>query len=478
MNQFKAVLIRFRSDEKGVFAVVFGVLAVVLVAISGAVVDYVGVQNAKGTAQAALDSATFALKREIGNKTEAQIELLAEGLLNERMASLGLKINVETVNADPANDSLFIQARFAVPTFFLTLVGIDELQARIHSQVTSSSISTEVALVLDSTSSMSGAKLSALKSASILLVNELMPNPVTPKMRIAVVPFNRYVNIGVGNRNEPGLDIPADYSASTSAQSCSTTYPNSTRKCSYRPQTYNCPKGGVMVTCVRQVAYNCTGSYGAPVSTCQPATLQNYNWYGCMGSRHLTGLDTRDDNYRTTGVPGIVRIRNTCDVTAMTELTSTRSDVLGGINAMQAQDKTYIPTGLMWGWRVLSPGIPFTKAAPYGNANKKVLILLTDGENTASPDTVITPHDPQHRVHTGSNAKEANAKTASICNNVRDEGVVVYTIAFDVTDATIRTILDNCAGNGGSYFDVSDAAQLKQAFSDIAEQLRPLRLVQ
>ena len=40
----------------------------------------------------------------------------------------------------------------------------------------------------------------------------------------------------------------------------------------------------------------------------------------------------------------------------------------------------------MWGWRVLSPTAPFTEGRAYtANDNKKILVLMTDGENTYYP---------------------------------------------------------------------------------------------
>lgn len=477
MNNMKQLIRSFGSDERGVFAVIFGVMAIMLVAFAGAVVDYVSVQNARTVAQEALDASTLVLHGEIENLTEAQLGTLALGLVNERLSSVGITSNITQVAVNTSEGSLFIEAQFAVPTHFLALVGISSLNARVHSEVTSKSLSIEVALVLDSTGSMSGAKLTALKSAANLLVDELMPEAVNSDLKIAVVPFNRYVNIGMGNRNEPGLDIEADYTWTPAGQNCYNTYPNSTYQCDWNLEDYACTVDGLSTTCQRWVSSNCTGSYGTPVEVCTSQSTRNFRWYGCMGSRHLVPLDTQDDTYGTDEVPGVIRHWNTCKVTEMTELSSTRSDVRDGIDHMVARDYTYIPTGLMWGWRLLSPAIPFANSTPYDPENKKVIILMTDGINTVSPSTVWTFHEPgTHRVHRGNDTALANAKTAEICANVKNEDIVVYTIAFEVADPTIQTILANCAGNGGSYFDASNASQLQDAFADIADDLKSLRV--
>ncbi|VAW20117.1 hypothetical protein MNBD_ALPHA11-1358, partial [hydrothermal vent metagenome] len=45
------IIQRFLRDERGVFAVIFGMLAIVLVAFGGAAVDFVNIQNARSMAQ-------------------------------------------------------------------------------------------------------------------------------------------------------------------------------------------------------------------------------------------------------------------------------------------------------------------------------------------------------------------------------------------------------------------------------------------
>ncbi len=57
--------------------------------------------------------------------------------------------------------------------------------------------------------------------------------------------------------------------------------------------------------------------------------------------------------------------------------------VINSINSMQAEGGTNIQTGAVWGFRVLSPSEPFTQGSAYGGATSKIMIVMTDGENTA-----------------------------------------------------------------------------------------------
>ncbi len=46
---------------------------------------------------------------------------------------------------------------------------------------------------------------------------------------------------------------------------------------------------------------------------------------------------------------------------------------------------TVIPAGLLWGWRVVSPGAPFTARGAYNDEKLvKAIVLLTDGENNVN----------------------------------------------------------------------------------------------
>ena len=87
MRHLQKLLRRFARDEGGAFAVIFGVMAIVLVALSGAVVDYVALQQARSRAQIALDAAALALQSQINEPgvTEEWIRGKAEAIVADRI---------------------------------------------------------------------------------------------------------------------------------------------------------------------------------------------------------------------------------------------------------------------------------------------------------------------------------------------------------------------------------------------------------
>ena len=85
MRRVIDLLKRFRRDEGGAFLVLFAVLALVLIATSGAVVDFTYMQTARSRAQTALDSAALALQTRITIDSNATLVSKAQTLLQQRL---------------------------------------------------------------------------------------------------------------------------------------------------------------------------------------------------------------------------------------------------------------------------------------------------------------------------------------------------------------------------------------------------------
>jgi len=226
MHLFLSLAVRFGRDERGVFAVVFGVMAIVLVALAGAVVDYVSMEQSRNRTQVALDAATLALQPDIFNTplNKPAIEAKAKALLLDRLGvvdgtnEFGVSADIIDVDIDTNLGSLTIDARITMPTTFVALVGVPELSATMRSQATRRMLDLEVVMVLDNSGSMGGTPMNNLKTAACNAVNILffdrdglgcrVPAGVTPNpdVRMGIVPFTSLVNIGTQFRNALWLD--------------------------------------------------------------------------------------------------------------------------------------------------------------------------------------------------------------------------------------------------------------------------------
>lgn len=75
-----------------------------------------------------------------------------------------------------------------------------------------------------------------------------------------------------------------------------------------------------------------------------------------------------------------------------------------------------------------------------------------------------------------SSASNADAEMLNACSAAKNNGVVVYTIAFSApSDA--QTLLQNCATSINNYYDV-DSADIATAFASIAVSVQKLKLTQ
>jgi Flp pilus assembly protein TadG len=92
-----------------------------------------------------------------------------------------------------------------------------------------------------------------------------------------------------------------------------------------------------------------------------------------------------------------------------------------------------------------------------------------------APDPVAFAEHASAVVDVGSYAA-ADIRTRAICGQARAAGVDVYTIAFQAPPLS-ETLLQDCAGEPGRYFDV-DGLNISGAFDAIALQLTQLRLTQ
>ncbi len=190
-------------------------------------------------------------------------------------------------------------------------------------------------------------------------------------------------------------------------------------------------------------------------------------------------------------------------------LTNNKTTVTNAINNLVAYPAmgTYIPTGLVWGWHVLTSNEPFTEGvgstSPYFDKTLKAVVLLTDGENsvTASNNPNNSIFSAYNYINTrgaggnfhlnSNNANTAetnlNAKTTALCQNVKTNGTTntteddirVYTITFGSIPSSAVTLMRDCASvvDGKTlYYHAPDNAELQNIFSEIGQDLADIHL--
>jgi hypothetical protein len=167
-----------------------------------------------------------------------------------------------------------------------------------------------------------------------------------------------------------------------------------------------------------------------------------------------------------------------CYTRGIQPLQNSKSVMLNAISALPdpaSNMYTNIVEGLAWGWRVLSPGYPFSEADPAPlYPRQQAIVLLTDGENTGYyGDAYKTIWG------TGSTAKtNYNSRLQTLAANVKASGVKIYVIQFGDENPATQTLLKQVAsGQDKPYFNYAPTtATLQEVFQEVANDLSRLRL--
>lgn len=459
---------RFCADKGGNIAITFGLSLVPVTFAVGASVDYSRVSKDMSNIQSAMDAAVLAGSGDMENKNDAELKKLINDFLENNMdADLFRQIKSTKIKIDRQNLKITLDTEGYTPTTFLKAVDFDKFEFDLTASTITSIGQVEVVMVLDNTGSMAAEnRLVNLKRSANQFVNELLKhNKVKTKVKIGIAPFSRYVNVGLSNRNQPWLYNTRDYTRS---------WP---RRCVWRTSGRRCIGRRTCRTRyyyrdgVRRSYNSCSCSRystGRRYRSCY-TPVSRYTWRGCVGSRPYPY--NLQDPYDNRKFPGLYNV--SCGQ-AVTDLTANKKVLKDAINAMSANYDTYVPAGLMWGMRMITSASPFTNAMSHEQMRrekaKKVVVLMTDGENTRSKNRWNERHD-------GSNTRQANDWTTEACNVIKGNEIELYTLTFgrSVSRAT-KTLIKNCASTDNHYFDASSGADLSRAFERIAADLNRLRL--
>ena len=156
-------------------------------------------------------------------------------------------------------------------------------------------------------------------------------------------------------------------------------------------------------------------------------------------------------------------------------------------------DGTSTDVGVAWGVNALDPDweghlegaeVGYPKSA----GTTKVMVLMSDGDivdhfEPSSAEINGRTGDPQlgdadallYRTNSQILGFDAEGHLQSTCARARADGVIIYSIAFDVTSLKARQSLEDCAGDPSRYFE-ADAGALLAVFEVILDTVSALRL--
>ena len=488
----------FGSDRRGNVLLLFGLTIIPTMLAIGAAVDYSRALNVKQRLGAALDAAALAVGGATG-LTEQQLKDKAQAYFeaNYPEAELGTPGELSV----SVNDfKVTMSATANVGTTLMHLAGMSDMAVGANVEVTKKTRKIEVVMVLDNTGSMkNGGKIGALKTAATQLVDTLFDGEmVSSDLMMGLVPFAAAVNIGSEHLNSGWIDTQAESSIAAEDFSPGTNVLTLYNEISNR--SWN--------GCVRARRAPFDTQDTAP-AVASPDTLwvpyfapDEPDVYGNYANRYASDGDYEGAHYdydarqRYTGkyedlsVNHINRGPNyNCRMPAVTPMINKKSDLISAIDDMVATGSTVIPAGLAWGWRLISPTEPFTEGGSSSDEGiVKAIVLLTDGKNSVAGGLKNNHNNSRYSAYgyarsghlgmtNGNNATSTlNAKTTTLCNNIKAQNIRLYTITFKLNDGGTKNLMRNCASKSSMYYDAASNTNLQTVFEDIAKGLSELRI--
>jgi Flp pilus assembly protein TadG len=148
---------------------------------------------------------------------------------------------------------------------------------------------------------------------------------------------------------------------------------------------------------------------------------------------------------------------------AVQGLTDNIAAVRGFVPSLAPGGNTNITIGVQWGMEALSPSAPLDGGVAFGNTGtKKYMIVVTDGDNTASRFSSFKNPNP-----------DVDARTAIACENAKAKGITVFVVkVIEGNSNMLRT----CASKPEYFYDLTNASQINGALSGIFETIKKTRL--
>lgn len=464
----------------GTIAAAFAIMAPVVIASAGMALDMGQSYHIRERLCGALDAAaisgaaTFTEEDDIVQRVEEFINV------NYPDTDIGKVVNL---NVSAVDDEVVADAVARYDTMFMHIVGVPEMNIHCQTVVHRDVRGLEVALVLDVTGSMQGQSIQSLRTASNNFIEILYDRSSDPDfVKVAIVPYSVTVNVG---EIAPTLvdDMP-QYRGSDVAYR----YIDDEDDLNSDVEWHGCLMardypGDTLDYDVSEEGY--WEPYWAPAT---PHDWDDNDWDPDLGGS-MNVAQSQCNNRRTPnlGCP---------EFNPIVPLTNDKDKLLEAAADLEywCRGGTLGNVGMSWGYRVLSPGEPFTEGASYDNERwQKVVVMMTDGENQfwrkggldSYKDSDFSPYGyylnssgylggPQSPL--GDNKNEgrmiAQDRFIETCEDMKANGIKVYTVVFGKKlSSDMKDDFESCASKPSNYFFAPEQDDLVDAFERISKEL-------
>ncbi len=459
---------RFCRDEEGSMVIFALFLFILMLLITGMAVDFMRIETTRTKIQNTLDRAVLAAADldQTRPRDEVVIDYMTKAGLADTLASppsISEGLNFSNVSAVAEAD---------VPLLFAGFGSIVDPNQTYHSSLIVPAVSTaeervskvEISLVLDMSGSMAqNNRIGNLRTAASEFVNSVLADGNEDVISVSLVPYSEHVSMGRDLFNAINVNRTHEF----------------TNYC---------------------IEFSDNDFYSTQISP-------------TAGYNQVQYLEWVNYNYNTMYYP-VCAIQESAQIIPWS---GNRSQLLNRISQLQPYSQTSIYLGMKWGVGLLDPSMrPATntlinrgvvsstysgRPVDYSDTETlKFVILMTDGENTASYRLTDWAYsDYNFRYHWYRNnvvywlqrnvyqwdwwryiyLKQDNAygnrMLDRICTAAKNQGITIWTIGFETTEQGAQ-VMESCASSPSHYFDVQ-GIQISDAFSAIATQINNLKLV-
>ena len=518
----------FAEDEEGGIIILTLLLLIVMLVVGGMAVDFMRFESERAELQSVSDRAVLAaaelnqtLPKELVVKDYFKAAGFENSIIGEPFGSASLSDSARTVGVKSAVD---------VNTFYLRLIGIDELNAPALSTAVEGIGKVEVSLVLDISGSMrnggstSGGRFFDMQNAAKSFAANILKPENDGQVSLTIVPYAgstnpgpamfaylngvRYNNerlVGTIAVDELGEEILADDGSPTIVQaeenddfpnvsSClellASDFADSDMPGNGRaqvPHFMNWPIAAAVMdwgwcphdrSAIRYAMKDyCEVEQFIDGIRMHDGTGTHYGIkYGLAALdprtqpafAHLSAIDAPEWEVNPAYTPSAA-----CDpaLTSVGDATADAGDE-GDVDTTTETPRTLVPVEFSDRPALWTDG-----------ETKKIILLMTDGAITDQyrPTNVfdarnLTSHISGDRKKTLSNRTTNRDRFYDICDQARDNNVAVYTVAFETSSGPAGE-MRNCATVPAMFYPVA-GDDLTRVFNDIAEQISELRLSQ
>jgi Flp pilus assembly protein TadG len=187
----RAWMSRFCRDETGSMSYVAVAGALIMMVFGGIGIDLIHTELQRNKVQNTLDRAVLAA-------ANLNHETAPEDMVEEYFRAMGMSDALDSVSVEDRLNYKQVTAEGSLQTQanFLSLLGVDTLQALGSATAEHGLNKIEVSLVLDISGSMSGTKINQMKDAANTFIDLMLGPDAGGLTTISVIPYNATVNMG------------------------------------------------------------------------------------------------------------------------------------------------------------------------------------------------------------------------------------------------------------------------------------------